>query len=44
MQKNDRNQILCQSHFKNGDVTDKRQYTQIWIQLINRLEKSKCIK
>lgn len=36
---------ICKSVFKNGENTiTTNQYTQKWIELINRLEKNKCVK
>ena len=34
---------LCVSIFKNGDRTTKEAYTKKWIDLINRIEKRKCM-
>lgn len=37
-------QALCKSYFKNGDThTTVQAYTEAWIGLINRLERSKEI-
>lgn len=33
----------CVSAFKNGMTPDKKGYTQIWIALINRMERSKAV-
>ena len=36
---------ICKSVFKSGEnTTSKNQFTQKWIELINRLEKSKAAK
>ncbi len=43
MKKNEANN-LCVSVFKNGTGTDKTQFTQVWINLINKIEKNKSIK
>jgi hypothetical protein len=33
---------ICKSVFKSGEnITSKKQFTQIWIELINRMEKDK---
>jgi len=34
---------LCRSTFKNGTSTTKGEFTDKWIELINRLEKSKSV-
>lgn len=34
-------QPICRSVFKSGENTTKKQFTQKWIELINRLEKTK---
>ena len=44
MANDDKNQILCRSVFKSGEnTTTKIQFTQKWIELINKLEKNKGI-
>lgn len=36
---------ICKSIFKNGkNTTSKNQFTQKWIELINKLEKNKSTK
>jgi hypothetical protein len=34
-------QVVCKSIFKNGRVISKSQFTQKWVEMINRLEKRK---
>ena len=41
MTKKDINETICKSVFKSGESTNKREFTRAWIELINRLEKSK---
>jgi len=37
-------QVTCKSVFKSGEnTTSKNQFTQKWIELVNKLEKSKRI-
>ena len=43
MTKKDINEVMCKSFFKSGEKTNKREYTRAWVELINRLEKSKCL-
>jgi hypothetical protein len=43
MKKNEANN-LCVSVFKNGTNTNKIQFTQVWINLINKIEKNKSVK
>ena len=33
----------CTSVFKNGATPDEKGYTQIWIALINQMERSKAV-
>ena len=33
----------CTSVFKNGTTPDEKGYTQIWIALINQMERSKAV-
>ncbi len=35
-------EAICRSVFKNGS-TSKERFTELWIELINRLEKSKAV-
>ena len=36
--------FVCKNYFKNGkDSTTVQDYTNVWIQLINQLERSKAI-
>ena len=44
MTKNSNETILCVSVFKNGNSTNVKQFTQAWIDMINRIEKSKALK
>ncbi len=44
MEKNDKSKTdtICKSVFKSGEnTTSKEEYTKKWIELINRIEKSK---
>ncbi len=42
MAQDDKEQTMCKSVFKSGEsTTSQKQFTQKWIELINRLEKSK---
>ena len=34
---------VCKSIFHNGEATTKEHYTEVWIQLINLLEKNKSV-
>jgi hypothetical protein len=43
MTKKDINEVMCKSFFKRGENTNKREFTRAWMELINRLEKSKCL-
>ena len=43
MKKTEKNN-LCVNIFKNGLGTDKEQFTRVWINLINKIEKNKSIK
>ena len=43
MKKNEANN-LCVSVFKNGSNTNKIQFAQVWINLINKIEKNKSVK
>ena len=43
MTKTNINETMCKSVFKNGECTNKREFTRAWVELINRLEKSKCL-
>lgn len=43
MTKKDINEVMCKSFFKSGEKTNKREFTRAWVELINRLEKSKCL-
>lgn len=44
MANNEQQQTICKSVFKSGEnTTSKSQFTQKWIELINRLEKNKRI-
>jgi len=33
----------CKNIFKNGEAVTREEFTQIWIDLINRMEKNKSI-
>ena len=33
----------CRSVFRSGDITTKEHYTQVWVRLINQLEKNKRV-
>lgn len=35
--------FVCRSVFHSGEVTTKEHYTQVWVRLINQLEKNKRI-
>ncbi|WP_304509429.1 hypothetical protein [Anaerotignum sp.] len=42
MAQNKSQQAICRSVFKSGEsTTSQKQFTQKWIELINRLEKNK---
>lgn len=42
MAQNDSQQTICKSVFKSGEnTTSQKQFTEKWIELINRLEKNK---
>ena len=44
MANDDKNQILCRSVFKSGEsTTSKNQFTKMWIELINKIEKNKAV-
>ncbi len=43
MSKTNINETMCKSVFKSGESTNKREFTRAWVELINRLEKSKCL-
>ncbi len=44
MANNEKSKSVCSSVFKSGEsTTSKTQFTKIWIELINRLEKNKEI-
>ena len=44
MANTDKNQILCRSVFKSGEsTTSKKQFTKMWIELINKIEKNKAV-
>ena len=34
---------VCKSVFHNGAATTKEHYTQVWVRLINQLEKNKSV-
>lgn len=45
MNVNNDSKTICKSVFKSGENTiSKPQFTKKWIELINRLEKSKSVK
>lgn len=45
MKENKAYETMCKSVFKSGENTiSKVQFTQKWIELINRLEKNKSVK
>lgn len=45
MNENKNDKTICKSVFKSGEnTTSKPQFTKKWIELINRLEKSKSVK
>ena len=44
MDKKKTQQDYTKNFFKNGDAPDKRQLSQKWVELINRLENSKSVK
>ncbi len=42
--KNNDEKIICVSVFKSGEnTTTKQEYTKIWIELINLMERSKSV-
>lgn len=42
MPQNEKPKVICSSVFKSGEnTTTKNQFTQKWIELVNRLEKNK---
>ena len=44
MANTDKNQILCRSVFKSGEsTTSKKELTQKWIELINKIERDKSV-
>ena len=44
MANNEQPQATCKSVFKSGEnTTSKSQFTKMWIELINRLEKNKGV-
>lgn len=45
MAQNESQQTVCRSVFKSGEsTTSQKQFTEKWIELINRLEKKKDIR
>lgn len=44
MDKKTTQQDYTKNIFKNGDCPDKRQFSQKWVELINRQEKAKAAK
>ncbi len=44
MNENKTDKTICKSIFKSGENTTSIQFTKKWIELINRLEKSKSAK
>ena len=44
MNENKTDKMICKSIFKSGENTTSIQFTKKWIELINRLEKSKSAK
>ena len=44
MDKKKTQQEYTQNKFKNGDCPDKCQFSQKWVELINRQEKAKAVK
>lgn len=45
MNVNNDSKTICKSVFKSGEnTTSKTKFTKKWIELINRLEKSKSVK
>ena len=46
MEKNDKSKTdtICKSVFKSGEsTTSKNQFTKMWIELINKIEKNKAV-
>lgn len=44
MSNTNKNQEVCRSVFKSGEsTTSKSQFTKKWIELINKIEKSKTV-
>lgn len=44
MANNEQSKTVCRSVFKSGEnTTSKSQFTQKWVELINRLEKNKGV-
>lgn len=44
MANNEPHQVTCKSVFKSGEnTTSKSQFTKVWIELINKLEKNKGV-
>ena len=35
--------VSCVSVFKNGTTPDKKSYAQLWVALINQMERSKAV-
>lgn len=44
MDKKETQKDYTENVFKSGDCLDKRQFSDKWVELINRLEKSKSVK
>ena len=44
MDKNKTQQDYTKNIFKNGDAPNRRQFSQKWVELINRQEKAKAAK
>jgi hypothetical protein len=44
MDKKETQKDYTKNVFKSGDFLDKRQFSDKWVELINRLEKSKSVK
>ena len=44
MDKKETQKDYTKNVFKTGDCLDKRQFSDKWVELINRLEKSKSVK
>ena len=44
MANNEKSKNICSSVFKSGEsTTSKNQFTKMWIELINKIEKNKAV-